>query len=208
MANLTRKQRRAKWRWRTEEERVAFSFANSVRWRLVAALHGRERTAADLARLVGLSHQAAGHHIKELEAAGAIELAQPAEDGAQHVYRAIKPVAYTDEEFAKLAEEDRQAHTRLILTSCCAEIFSSWEAGMMLDDPDLFLVWDWSVQLDEEGCAEWKAEEERHAKAKNEIKMRSLERAAESGVDLKRKVYAIFTFARDRRLWGEPAQGA
>jgi DNA-binding transcriptional ArsR family regulator len=208
MANLTRKERRAKWRLRTDEERVAFSFANSVRWRLVAALHGRERSAADLARLVGLSHQAASYHIKELEAAGAIELARPAEDAAQHIYRAIKPVAYSDEEFAHLTPDERQSHTRLILTSFCAEIFSSWEAEMMLDDPDLFLVWDWSVQLDEEGCREWRAEEERHAEAKNEIKMRSLERSSESGGALMRKVYGIFSFARDRRLWGEPAQGA
>ena len=208
MANLTRSERREKWKWRTPDERVAFSFGNSVRWRIVAALHGGEKSGAELARDVGLSRQAASYHIRELEASGAIELACSAENAEQRIYRAVETVAYTDEEFAELTPEQRLAHARLILTSFFAEAFSSWQADMMDADPYLYLVWDWTVSLDAQGCEEWKAEDDRHAEEQNQIRTRVLERTQKSGESPRRRVTGIFSFDRDIRLWGRPPQGA
>ena len=156
---------------KTPAESLAFSMGHTVRWEMMAALHTGERSASELAKIVGLIPQTAGYHIRQLVASGCIELAETTKSN-QHIYRAVKADSYTTEEYAALPVEARREHTRLILMWLAAEMFAAWQGGTMLDDPFLFLVWDWAVQLDEEGRREWMAERERSREAKEEIRAR------------------------------------
>lgn len=188
---------------RTPAESTAVSLGHTVRWEMQAALHTGERSATELGEIVGLIPQTAAWHIKALLKAGLIELAETIK-GNQHIYRAVSTDSYTDEEFAELPVEARREHTRLILTWLAAEMFAAWQAGTMLDDPFLFLVWDWGVKLDQQGREEWKAERERNKKAREEIHARSLERQAQSDEEPVTVVYADVDFIRSPRVSGPP----
>jgi DNA-binding Lrp family transcriptional regulator len=187
---------------RTPAESLAFSMGNTIRWEMQAALHTGERSASELARLVGLTRHSAKWHIKQLEESGCIELAETTADN-QRIYRAVRTDAYTDEEFAALSVEARREHHRLILMWLAAEMFAAWQGGTMLDSFTA-LVWDWAVQLDEHGREEWKAERERHRAAKDEIRVRSLERLAHSGEKPVTIVYADLDFVRSGRVSEPP----
>ncbi len=187
---------------RTPAESTAASLGHTVRWEMQAALHTGERSAAELGEIVGLIPQSAAWHIKALLKSGLIELAEI--QGNKRIYRAVGTDAYTDEEFAELPVEIRREHTRLILTWLAAEMFAAWQAGTMLDDPFLFLVWDWGVKLDVQGREEWKEERERNKREREAIHARSLERQSNSDEEPVTVVYADVDFIRSPRVSGPP----
>lgn len=188
---------------RTPAEGMAFSMGHTIRWEIMAALHTGERSHSELAELVGEIPQTIGWHIKELAAAGFIELAEINKE-RQRIYRAVRADEYTDDEWEELPDDLKREHTALISLWLASEIFAAWQVGTMLEDPFLFMVWDWNQQLDRRGREEWKEERERSRKAKAEIAARSLERLAHSDEEPETIVYADLDFIRSPRVSGPP----
>jgi len=189
------------------EDQLGYTVGRKVRWQIVAALHDGPRSGKELAEITGSTPQAIGHHIKKLEEVGAIELVEIrlVRNAPQHIYRAISRAEYDDDAFAELSADEKQAHTRLILQSVAAEAFAAWAEGTFLDDPSLWLTWDY-WEIDEEGREEEKAEEQRHAEAKHQIRMRSVVRRSKSDAEAIPVVSADFNFVRSRPIGTPPLE--
>jgi hypothetical protein len=108
------------------------------------------------ARSTGLSYVA--YHFRELEKAGCIELVErvPVRGAVEHIYRGVRRVYFTDEEFARLPLKRRQQLSRSSLQGLIARTDGAIQSGTFDKRPDRVMAWR-GANVDQRGWDEIKA---------------------------------------------------
>lgn len=182
------------------EERVAYAVSHKTRIHLLTILNEGTHNPDEIAATVGESRGNVAHHIRELLDAGCIELAKSTRGkygSTQHYYRAVEQPLLTDDEFAGMDPEDRQAVIGLTIQCYMAEVMWSFWARKMSSDPRFFLTWGW-LNLDDQGKDEVADELRRTWERVQQIEVDSINRCAQSGDDQESIIVGMAGFPRAR----------
>jgi DNA-binding transcriptional ArsR family regulator len=130
---------------RSAEEAASYALGHRTRIEILSALNEGERTASELARLVGQPLSTVGHHLTELETSRSIEVADMREVGnvEQKVYRSVSTGFFDEADWAALSFEERQAINALIIQNSSAEAMSALWSGTLSSEPKAWTVWKW-----------------------------------------------------------------
>lgn len=196
-----------KKRKRLPVDAITHSINHVIRVEALAIFHEGEFSAGEVAKMIGEDVKAVTGHIHELFESGCIEFAGHKEvDGMMRpVYRAIVLPEVTPEVYREMSMEDRHELNSAVTQGVLAEAVSSFGAGKMDEDDELYLVWD-APYLDAQG------EREMHdfmatsfKKGAKKIHARSANRMAKSGESGHTKVIGFLSFRRGRA--GRPKGG-
>jgi DNA-binding transcriptional ArsR family regulator len=184
---------------KTIEERVGYALSHRMRVEILVLLNEAVYTADDIAALTGESRQNVHHHLRELVGARSIEIAkvEKRRNADLHYYRAVETPEYDEKAIAALSVGDRQDVAGLVLQHATAEMMAALAAGMLSNDPKVWLTWDW-FHLDMKGRQDLLDEERRFWNRVIEIEVESTNRRADSGEASKPYVVASFGFQRAR----------
>ena len=182
------------------EEAVSFAIAHRTRIEILAVLNEGACSPSELARLLKQPVTRINNHIKELRKSGSIELArvEKVRNTDQHFYRAVEIPFLSDEATRALDPNVRQEITGIILQAIMAESMSSFWAGKMLTDDDIWLSWRW-FNLDAQGRREVADEQAAFWKRIAEIESESSARRLESGEEPRSIVVVEMGFERSRQ---------
>lgn len=197
-------------RSRLPEDSPAFAVDYYTRLWIVAALHERNFSAADLAEIIGGETRNIANHLRDLYEAGCIEFVGYVGEGnfKKAVYRAITRPVVTDEEYEAMTFEERRELNGTALQWIMAECLASFRSGKMNEDEDLCLISD-EPDLDAEGRAElrelltacWSGESPdvlEAIKGVQEIAVRAANRMAKSKETGTKVVVVLMAFERGR----------
>jgi DNA-binding transcriptional ArsR family regulator len=165
---------------------IGKAIAHPLRTDILTVLHDGPECASGLAKQTGVTLGTIGHHIKELKAANAIEVAFNRPKGSHNVvyYRPLTTSVFLAEDLAKLSREQQHELNRVIVQSIAAEALAALGAGHLAGDPLASAAWD-RVSLDHTGYEELSA----------------------SCLDFLQRLYAISAVADERmRVTGEHPQ--
>jgi DNA-binding transcriptional ArsR family regulator len=195
---------------RSAEEAASYALGHRTRIEILSALHEGERTASELARVVGQPLSTVGHHINELEASRSIEVAEVRVAGnvEQRVYRSVSTGFFDEADWAALSFDERQAINALIIQNSSAEAMSSLWSGALSNEPKAWTVWNW-FQLDRQGWEDVCIVFQRAWDQFSAIEAESNSRRARSGEDAKPYICNLQGYPRagnprDRRHRGIP----
>ncbi|HVX34245.1 MAG TPA: winged helix-turn-helix domain-containing protein [Solirubrobacterales bacterium] len=155
--------------------------AHPIRCRALTILADREASPVEIGRELGIGASHVAYHVRLLHEHGLIELTDetPRRGAIEHRYRAVS-FAHSDEEFAKLSEEERASFSRLIFCHAAAEASCAFSAGTYARRPDHHIS-HLPVQVDEEGWGELRDLYWNHLQEIQRIKREAGERLAEAG---------------------------
>lgn len=181
------------------EQRVSYAVGHRIRIEVLAALHERSYSTAELARITHQPLSTVTHHVEELLKDGSIEVARTERirNLEQAFYRAVRRAHTSDEEHAELPPEVKQETYGVILQAIMAEAMASFWAGSMVDDPRVWLTWCW-FNVDEQGRREIADEQAESWSRIQEIEARAAARRAESGEQGQSIIAAALGFPRIR----------
>jgi DNA-binding transcriptional ArsR family regulator len=184
---------------------LSYSLGHRFRIEILAALHEGPASAKQLSRVLRQPLSNVTHHIGELLADGAIEVARAEEVGniTQHFYCVAELPEYSSEEFAALGSEEREATLALILQASTAEAMASLWAGKLHTDPKVMLAWN-RIYLDTQGRDDLAEEQDRSWLRIKEIEVESANRYAQTGEDGKTYVVTSYGYERVRTSAPEP----
>jgi DNA-binding transcriptional ArsR family regulator len=184
---------------RTFEEAVSYAIGSRIRVEILTALNERASSATELARLMHQPLSTVTHHIRELLAAGSIEVARTVRirNLDQSVYCAVDMGFHPDEAVAAQSFESRQEFYGLILQNSMAEGLASLWAGKISEDPRAWLTWRW-VNVDEEGRDAIAEEQRRSWERMQEIEAESTARRSRSGESATSVIVTSLGFERSR----------
>lgn len=133
----------AKSQERSSEDAVSFALAHRVRIEILSALNERDYCQSELARLLHQPESTVQYHLRELLAAGAIEVSKsrPVRNFDQRFYRAVTIAYFGLDEMAEWSLEKRQAFWGLIIQNSGAEALSALHAGTISEDEKSWLTW-------------------------------------------------------------------
>lgn len=196
-----------KKRKRQSVRAMTHSINHVIRVEALAIFHEGEFSAGEVAEMIGESVKTVTGHIHELYESGCIEFAGHKEvDGMMRpVYRSIAIPEVTPEVYRAMSIEDRHELNGAVTQGILTEAVSSFGAGKMDDDEDLYLVWD-APYLDALGELEMHDFMARcFKKGAKRIHAKSANRMAKSGEKGRTKVIGFLSFRRGRP--GRPAGG-
>jgi predicted transcriptional regulator len=193
----TRRQARPK----TLEEIQTFAVGHHVRFEALTVFNERVASPKEVAEVIRVSLNKAGHHIKELREAGCIELVktEPRGGSVEHFYRAIRRPELSDEEWEALPEKSRREIVATIVRNLIAEALSAIRSGRMVVDKFLQLSWK-SMSLDAQGRQEAAVEQRESLERLKMIEVESAQRIVESGEKGISTVIAVLGFTRSRNV--------
>lgn len=154
---------------------------NSVSWRVMAMLAGRDKTAAELAIEAGVDEELIVKYLNRLHAAGEIE-STGVRDG-KNLYRTapMHPLnVASTQQMASLTPDERDERLISIWRMMRIELDVAASGGFLRDRPDTFLTRT-PMWVDDEGWLELQELHGQTLKAGMEIAKRNRERLEESG---------------------------
>lgn len=193
-------------RGKSIEEVVSYALGHRIRIEILALLNEGTYTPDELAKLMGEPLGKVTHHISELADGGAIELAktEPVRNATRHYYRAVAQPYVSEEEAARMPQQQRQIIVGLILQSVMAESMSAFWAGNMINDPEhTMLAWRW-FNVDQQGKREITDELADSWRRIQDIEARSAARRGQSGEDPVSMIVALQGFQRSRSSLSDP----
>src|SRR5215218_1896324 len=190
------------------EEVTSRGLRHRFRIEILAALHERPHSAAQLARILHQTEGRVWHHLKELLKDGSIEEAFIDKKGNHEVvyYRHIELPFFSDERIAEMSPEDRQITAALIIQAAAAELLAALWAGKMHSDPRVWLAWE-PLTLSHQGREKLADELQRNWDAMQDIAAEDANHRAETGEEGLRYIIATFGFERHWSKPPEPAGG-
>jgi DNA-binding transcriptional ArsR family regulator len=128
---------RGKWRGVTDAALGAI-VAHPVRCRLLAIFADRIASPNEAAHELNMPVGDVSYHVRTLKDAGVIELVdeRPVRGSTEHFYRATVSLNLTDEEYAALSMEERDAFSRQTFHIVAAEASYSLESRTFTARPD------------------------------------------------------------------------
>lgn len=196
----------SKQRTRQPVEAMTHALDHWIRVEIIAILHEGCFSAGEIASMIGDNVKKVTGHIHDLYESGCIEFAGTKMIGgfARPVYRAIVLAETTPEVYRSMSIPDRHDLNGAITQAILAETVSSYAAGKMDEDEDLYLVWD-AQYLDAQGEREMHDHMADRYKGAKEIQARAANRMAKSGEEGHTKVVAFLSYRRRRP--GRPEGG-
>ena len=181
------------------EEMQAFAVGHIVRIEALTLFNERVASPKDIAEVAGVSLSMAGHHVRQLLAAGCIEFvkAEPRGGAIEHFYRGVKRPELTDEEWKLLPDTTRRKIVATVFRNLVAEGLSAIGAGKMSADHNLWLSWK-SMNLDIQGRKEAADEQRESTERLQQIEADSNKRMSESGEKGVSTIIAVLGFTRSR----------
>lgn len=194
-----------KERTKRPDEALPRSVMHWIKVEALAVLNEGEFSAGEVAAMLGEDVKLVHNHLRELYAAGSIELAGHKEVNgySRAIYRAIQLPVIEDNEAQDMTVEERHDVSGAITQGVLAETVSAYRNGKLDEDP-VCLVWD-APLLDSLGeqrmhdlfLATW-------AKAQ-EIEAESINRLVKSSETGRISVVGLLAFERGRP--GRPVKG-
>lgn len=184
---------------------LSYALGHRFRIEILAALHEGPASAKQLARTIRQPISNVTHHIGELLADGAIEIAWEEEVGniTQSFYCVAELPVYSSEEFAALSGEEREVTLALILQASTAEAMASLWAGKLHTDPKVMLAWN-RIHLDAQGREDLAEEQDRSWSRIEEIEGESKNRIARTDEEGKTYIVTSYGYERNRNSAPEP----
>lgn len=195
-------------RTRRPEEAPSYAVGNRIKLEALIALHEAERSAVEIADMLGEDVKHVTNNLRQLYDAGCIEFVGHRGEGniRRAVYRAVIRPLVDDETYRGMSIEERHDATGVALQWILAESLSSYRNGRMDHDEDLCLISD-EPSLDTEGRRELRElltaaySDESGAtlvalKSVQEIEGRAANRMAESGETGTTMVVGLMAFER------------
>jgi hypothetical protein len=173
---------------------------------VLAILHEGEFSAGEIADIIGEDVKLVRGHIIDLYNSGCIEFAgkKTAGNVSKPIYRAIVLPVVDPETYRAMSVEDRRDVNGAVVQGVLTESVSSFRAGKMDTDEDLYLVWD-APNLDAEGKRELHDHLATAFEGVKDIHARAANRMAKSGETGTTTVVALLGFERGRP--GRPEGG-
>ena len=195
-----------KQRKRQPVEAITHALNHWIRVEIIAILHEGTFAAGEIADMIGVNVKKVTGHIHDLYESGCIEFAGTKMIGgfARPVYRAIVMPEVTPEVYRAMSIPDRHDLNGAVTQAILTEMVSSYAAGKMDEDDDLYLVWD-APYLDERGEREMHDHMADSYKRAKEIHAESANRMAKSGEEGHTKVVGFLAYRRGRP--GRPEGG-
>lgn len=195
-------------RTRGPGEAPSYAVGNRIKLASLIALHEKERSAGEIADMIGEDVKHVTNNLRQLYDAGCIEFVGHRGEGniRRAIYRAVVRPLVDDEAFRAMSIDERHDSTGAVVQWITAEILSSYRNGRMDSDEELCLI---SVEpnLDEEGKQEIRqrltstySDESEDAFAAlgsvQEIEARAINRMAKSGEAGATIVVCLLAFER------------
>ena len=195
-----------KQRTRQPVEAMTHALDHWIRVEIIAILHEGCFAAGEIADMIGVNVKKVTGHIHDLYESGCIEFAGTKMIGgfARPVYRAIVMPEVTPEVYRGMSIPDRHDLNGAVTQAILAETVSSYAAGKMDEDENLYLVWD-APYLDAQGEREMHDHMEASYKRAKEIQAKAANRMAKSGEKGRTKVVGFLSYRRGRP--GRPEGG-
>jgi DNA-binding transcriptional ArsR family regulator len=193
-------------RTRRPDDALSHAVNHWIRVEALAILHEGEFSAGEVAEMIGEDVKNVRGHIRDLYDSGSIEFAgyKVAGNFRKPVYRAIVLPFVSPEAYRGMSIADRHDLNGAVVQGILAESVSSYRAGKMDTDEDLYLVWD-APNLDAQGEEELHDHLEATFEGVKAIHARSANRMAETGEAGATKVVSLMSFKRGRQ--GRPKGG-
>ncbi|HSS50796.1 MAG TPA: hypothetical protein VLX28_17795 [Thermoanaerobaculia bacterium] len=202
VGRLPRKKRK-----RQPVEALTHAINHWIRVEILAIFHEGDYAAGEVADMIGgVDVKAVTGHIHDLYESGCIEFAGTKMIGgfARPVYRAIAMPMVTSEVYRSMAIPERHDLNGAVTQAILTETVSSYAAGKMDEDEDLYLVWD-APYLDTQGEREMHDHLAESYEQAKKIHAKSANRMAKSGEKGHTKVVGFLGYRRGRP--GRPAGG-
>lgn len=186
-------------RKRTMDEAVRVALGNWIRNEALSILAEGKRSTSELAKMMGLDVKVLGNHIRELYDCGCIEDAGTATKGnvTERFYRAVILPYITDDAYRAMSQEERRDVNGVTVQSILSETLSSYRAGKMEADENLWLLWD-ALNLDAQGRREIAEEYAESYERMKDIGGRAAARLCESGETGTTTIITATAFQRSR----------
>lgn len=194
-------------RSRQPVEAMTHAINHWIRVEILAILHEGTFSAGEVAEQIGgVDVKSVTGHLHDLYNSGCIEFAGTKMIGnsARPIYRAIVMPKVTPEVYRQMSIEDRHDLNGAVTQGILTEAVSSYGAGKMDEDEQLYLVWD-APYLDEQGEREMHEHMATSFKVARKIHAEAVNRMAESGEEGRTKVVGFLSFRRGRA--GRPDGG-
>jgi DNA-binding transcriptional ArsR family regulator len=184
---------------RTSAEATGFATSHPVRAEILSALNEAERSQSELIRLLHLPQSTVQHHLKQLQKAGAIEVARTvwARGHERHIYRAIRIEDYLADEMASWSFEERQAFWSRTIQNSAAEAISGLEGGSIAGEILSWLGWA-RFNFDPEGWSDAYTAFEDFWNRIREIEIEADARHKAGGAELRTFVCSLQGYPRGR----------
>jgi predicted ArsR family transcriptional regulator len=195
-----------KQRTRQPVEAMTHALDHWIRVEIIAILHEGTFAAGEIADMIGVNVKKVTGHIHDLYESGCIEFAGTKMIGgyARGVYRAIVMAEVTPEVYRRMPIPDRHDLNGAVTQAILTETVSSYGAGKMDEDDELYLVWD-AQYLDAQADREMHDHMAHSYKGAKEIQARAANRMAKSEEEGHTKVVAFLSCRRGRP--GRPEGG-
>ena len=195
-----------KKRKRQPVEAMTHALNHWIRVEIIAIFHEGDYSAGEVADMIGVDVKAVTGHIHDLYESGCIEFAGTKMIGgfARPVYRALVLPMVTPEVYRAMPLSDRHDLNGAVTQGLLTETVSSYGAGKMDEDEELYLVWD-APYLDAQGEREMHDHMEGSFEGAKAIHAKAANRMAQSGEKGHTKVVGFLCFRRGRP--GRPAGG-
>lgn len=192
---------RKRARPRTLEETQAFAVGHHARFDALTVFNEGVASPKEVAEVIGVSINMAGHHIKILREEDCIELVrtEPRGGALEHFYRAVRRPELSDEEWEVLPAEDKRKIVATIIRNLIAEALSAIRSGKMIADRFLRLSWK-SMNLDAQARQEVADEQRESLERLKKIEIDAAQRMVESGEKGVSTVVAVLGFTRSRNV--------
>lgn len=167
----------------------------SLRVRILAACNERAVTSREIAEREGLSVDAVGNHLRELEKEGYLRVSrvEPARGVRRHHYVAERRKVITDEEFAEMTKEEQHAVSKATLKDLLRHCWKALNEGALDAQDDSHLSWI-QLSLDEQGWEELQTHMDWMLERFLQINEGSLARLRKSGKKPKPTTVALVSF--------------
>lgn len=198
MREVGRKPR--KKRKRQPVEAMTHAINHWIRVEILAIFHEGSYSAGEVADMIsGVDVKSVTGHIHDLYDSGCIEFAGTKMIGgfARPVYRAIAMPVVTPEVYRSMALPDRHDLNGAVTQAILTETVSSYAAGKMDEDEELYLVWD-APYLDVQGEREMHEHLADSYERAKKIHAKAANRMAESGEKGHTKVVGFLGYRRGR----------
>jgi DNA-binding transcriptional ArsR family regulator len=128
---------------RSGEDSVSFALAHRIRIEILSALTERDLCQSELARLLHEPESTIQWHLKELLAAGSIEVSKSRQvrNFDQRFYRATAVAYFGVEEMSSWSREKRQAFWGLVVQNSGAEALAALYAETISEEEKSWLTW-------------------------------------------------------------------
>jgi hypothetical protein len=192
---------RSNTRPRTLEEAQAFALGHEIRIEALTLFNERVASPKEIAEVLGINLNTAGHHVKILLKMDCIELVrtEPRGGSIEHFYRGVKRPEFTEEEWVAIPDATRRKLLAAGFRNLIAEGLSSIRSGKMSRDPFMRMSWK-SMNFDAQGRQEAADEQRESLERLKIIEARAADRMTKTGEKGVSAVLAVVGFTRTRNV--------